>query len=186
MALDRSWFNSLVNDDGSGLVGTIWRKEDVGALMNAIDSELKRVEDQVHGSVVQYFAGVSGVMNDVELVPYCRTLIFDNDQPLTITGLKAGYPGQQLVIMSLNAVPANIPPPPPPVVVDRDGDGIVDSLDKCPDVAGLAALQGCPDRDGDGIADGFPSGAANLLSIRTRLSDIAGRLKSDPRNDCEQ
>ncbi len=49
--------------------------------------------------------------------------------------------------------PAPPPPPPPPVVVDRDGDGIVDSLDKCPDVAGIAALQGCPDRDGDGIAD---------------------------------
>ncbi|MBS1743518.1 MAG: OmpA family protein [Bacteroidetes bacterium] len=49
--------------------------------------------------------------------------------------------------------PKVVPPPPPPVVVDRDGDGVVDSLDKCPDVAGLAALQGCPDRDGDGIAD---------------------------------
>jgi OOP family OmpA-OmpF porin len=38
-------------------------------------------------------------------------------------------------------------------VKDRDGDGIVDSLDACPDQAGTAALQGCPDRDGDGIAD---------------------------------
>ena len=36
---------------------------------------------------------------------------------------------------------------------DRDGDGIVDSLDACPDQAGPAALHGCPDRDGDGIAD---------------------------------
>lgn len=44
-------------------------------------------------------------------------------------------------------------PPPPPVIVDRDGDGVVDSLDKCPDVAGLASLNGCPDRDNDGIAD---------------------------------
>ncbi len=40
-----------------------------------------------------------------------------------------------------------------PEIKDRDGDGIVDSLDACPDQAGLAALQGCPDRDGDGIAD---------------------------------
>jgi outer membrane protein OmpA-like peptidoglycan-associated protein len=40
-----------------------------------------------------------------------------------------------------------------PVVSDRDGDGVVDSLDRCPDVPGLAALQGCPDKDGDGIAD---------------------------------
>ncbi len=40
-----------------------------------------------------------------------------------------------------------------PVITDRDNDGIVDSLDACPDEAGTAALQGCPDRDGDGIAD---------------------------------
>lgn len=45
------------------------------------------------------------------------------------------------------------PPPPPPVVLDRDNDGVLDSLDRCPDVAGIAALDGCPDRDGDGIAD---------------------------------
>ena len=36
---------------------------------------------------------------------------------------------------------------------DRDGDGIVDSLDACPDQAGPASLNGCPDRDNDGIAD---------------------------------
>jgi outer membrane protein OmpA-like peptidoglycan-associated protein len=38
-------------------------------------------------------------------------------------------------------------------VKDRDADGIVDSLDACPDEAGPASLNGCPDRDGDGIAD---------------------------------
>ncbi len=45
-------------------------------------------------------------------------------------------------------------PPPVPVVLDRDNDGVLDADDKCPDVAGLANLAGCPDRDGDGIADG--------------------------------
>jgi outer membrane protein OmpA-like peptidoglycan-associated protein len=40
-----------------------------------------------------------------------------------------------------------------PVILDRDGDGVVDADDKCPDTPGLASLQGCPDRDGDGIAD---------------------------------
>jgi OOP family OmpA-OmpF porin len=53
--------------------------------------------------------------------------------------------------------PKVVPPPPPPVVVeapkDRDNDGVLDVDDKCPDVAGLASLQGCPDRDGDGITD---------------------------------
>ncbi len=51
-------------------------------------------------------------------------------------------------------IPKVIPPPPPPPVLDRDGDGVLDADDKCPDTPGLAALQGCPDRDGDGIADG--------------------------------
>jgi OOP family OmpA-OmpF porin len=53
------------------------------------------------------------------------------------------------------------PTPPSPVVVtiakpiDSDGDGIVDSVDKCPQVPGVLRYQGCPvpDRDGDRISD---------------------------------
>ncbi len=36
---------------------------------------------------------------------------------------------------------------------DRDGDGITDADDACPDDPGPAATNGCPDRDGDGIVD---------------------------------
>jgi hypothetical protein len=38
---------------------------------------------------------------------------------------------------------------------DRDGDGIEDSLDKCPDEKGVIQYDGCPipDSDNDGIAD---------------------------------
>ncbi len=36
---------------------------------------------------------------------------------------------------------------------DRDGDGIFDDEDSCPDVKGLASLKGCPDADADGISD---------------------------------
>lgn len=50
------------------------------------------------------------------------------------------------------------PPPPPPAPVvekDTDGDGIVDSKDKCVTVKGIAKYDGCPipDSDGDGIND---------------------------------
>ena len=45
-------------------------------------------------------------------------------------------------------------PPAIPIVLDRDGDGVFDGDDKCPDTPGLVSLQGCPDRDGDGVADG--------------------------------
>lgn len=45
-----------------------------------------------------------------------------------------------------------LPPPPP---TDTDKDGIIDSLDKCPTVPGLAKYDGCPipDTDKDGIND---------------------------------
>jgi hypothetical protein len=57
------------------------------------------------------------------------------------------------------------PPPPPPHVTpqpgDRDGDGVLDPLDACPDEPGLVWLHGCPiypgapvrDMDEDGIND---------------------------------
>jgi outer membrane protein OmpA-like peptidoglycan-associated protein len=36
---------------------------------------------------------------------------------------------------------------------DRDGDGVPDDEDRCPDQPGPAELEGCPDRDGDGVPD---------------------------------
>lgn len=44
-------------------------------------------------------------------------------------------------------------PKAPPPVTDRDGDGLNDPDDRCPDQAGPLATQGCPDTDNDGIAD---------------------------------
>ena len=39
-------------------------------------------------------------------------------------------------------IPKSLPVPVPEPVKDRDGDGVVDSLDNCPDVAGIASLKG--------------------------------------------
>tara|TARA_R110001583_G_scaffold21685_1_gene82109 strand:- start:3970 stop:5331 length:1362 start_codon:yes stop_codon:yes gene_type:complete len=36
---------------------------------------------------------------------------------------------------------------------DIDKDGVMDCCDKCPEVAGLAEFHGCPDTDGDGTPD---------------------------------
>ncbi len=58
--------------------------------------------------------------------------------------------------------------------VDKDKDGIPDYQDKCPDIAGVAALQGCPDKDNDGITD-----------ASDKCPDVAGvtSLNGCPDND---
>ncbi|MEE9439379.1 MAG: thrombospondin type 3 repeat-containing protein, partial [Saprospiraceae bacterium] len=43
------------------------------------------------------------------------------------------------------------------IKLDTDGDGVFDEVDLCPDIIGLAVLNGCPDTDGDGIADHLDS-----------------------------
>jgi len=67
--------------------------------------------------------------------------------------------------------------PKKPTVTDRDGDGIADGQDLCPDQAGTAALNGCPDRDGDGVADesdACPDTAGMLALAGCPDSDRAG------------
>ena len=41
----------------------------------------------------------------------------------------------------------------PSLIQDRDGDGVPDDSDLCPDTPGVPDLAGCPDADGDGIID---------------------------------
>ncbi len=38
-------------------------------------------------------------------------------------------------------------------VRDKDGDGVTDPYDVCPDIAGVYSANGCPDMDKDGVAD---------------------------------
>jgi outer membrane protein OmpA-like peptidoglycan-associated protein/opacity protein-like surface antigen len=70
---------------------------------------------------------------------------------------------------------------------DTDGDGVTDAKDRCPDVPGLASLDGCPDRDGDGVADKKDdcpdlAGPADLKGC----PDTDGDGIVDPKDDCPQ
>ena len=56
----------------------------------------------------------------------------DDKCPATVAGVKVDASGCQM---------------------DNDKDGVMNEDDRCPDVAGIAALKGCPDTDADGIAD---------------------------------
>ena len=101
-------------------------------------------------------------------------------------GLSRGFGTPELRILArlgytepLAKPPARQPTPPKPA--DRDGDGIVDNADACPDLAGQSYPEpqrnGCPapgDRDKDGIVDNSDA-----------CPDRAGVPKEDPeRNGC--
>lgn len=68
---------------------------------------------------------------------------------------------------------------------DRDGDGIADQRDECPDMAGVAALGGCPDRDGDGVADAADACPYTPGKIALRgCPDTDGDGIADPEDEC--
>ncbi len=79
------------------------------------------------------------------------------------------------------------PEPKVPPVVDTDGDGILDPVDRCPTVPGTVAAFGCPDRDEDGIADAddkCPDVAG--LSLFAGCPDTDGDNIADPDDDCPE
>lgn len=80
--------------------------------------------------------------------------------------------GRALLRLSYAPIRNNKPEPPK----DRDRDGIQDSDDACPDLAGVAtgdrATNGCPDRDGDRVIDKLdqcPNEPMGLRPDPTRL-----------------
>ena len=38
MTLDKTWYNALVNDDGSNALGTVWNKERIAELLATVDA----------------------------------------------------------------------------------------------------------------------------------------------------
>jgi OOP family OmpA-OmpF porin len=108
------------------------------------------------GAYVQ-FGGVAPVVKAVEPAPA------PVPEPVKVVAAPAPPPAP--VPEPVKVVPAPIPIPP----ADSDGDGVIDTLDKCPGTpAGVAVdSNGCPvDTDKDGVADyldkcpGTPAGVA--------------------------
>jgi hypothetical protein len=58
MALDRTWYDTLIDDDGSGTTGSIWDKADVDSLMDAVDTEIARIDADIAAG------GTTGITDD--------------------------------------------------------------------------------------------------------------------------
>ena len=90
-------------------------------------------------------AGINLKINPVLAINFQTEyrLSISGDRPNYIHGIGLGIDLNRLIQ----------PVAPVEVVADRDNDGVPDSSDECPDIAGLTNLGGCPDSDGDGIGD---------------------------------
>jgi outer membrane protein OmpA-like peptidoglycan-associated protein len=99
------------------------------------------------------------------------------------TGLTRGYGSPEFRgLLGLEWFPEIAPEhaaPPPEAPTDRDNDGVLDSVDACPDVPGVASedpkTNGCPpDSDGDGVYDSVDA-----------CPDVPGVATNDPKtNGC--
>jgi type IX secretion system PorP/SprF family membrane protein len=70
---------------------------------------------------------------------------------------------------------------------DRDGDGILDKDDLCPDTPGLEEFKGCPDTDGDGLfdaVDNCPEAAGPIENNGCPYPDSDGDGLLDNEDDC--
>jgi type IX secretion system PorP/SprF family membrane protein len=83
----------------------------------------------------------------------------------TLSELSSYSAGSHEIVFGCNFGNKNYVP-----LLDSDHDGVVDSLDHCPTIAGILENNGCPwaDRDKDGIADNID-----------RCPDIAGIAKNN-------
>ncbi len=79
--------------------------------------------------------------------------------------------------------------PEPLSTLDSDQDGIVDTEDQCPQVAGLSAFFGCPDTDRDGIMDkddACPTVAGDPANKGCPILDSDGDGVLDADDKCPQ
>lgn len=59
MALDRAWFNALVDDAGDGVSGSVWDKADIKALLDSVDAEIARLDGGLNACLLSTNAPIS-------------------------------------------------------------------------------------------------------------------------------
>lgn len=89
--LSRSWYNSLVDDTGDGVSGTVWNKAQVDALMDAVDASLVNVVDRAGNPAATQVASFG---DGDTLVGYPSATLEPTEGHL---GLSGGYPGVSLI-----------------------------------------------------------------------------------------
>ncbi len=104
MAIDRTAYNALVDDDGSNTVGSLWNKQAIkNVLLDPIDVALIQA-----GSVVQRLTAAGSYVDLGLTTPGADTWIIVAGGASTIHGIAGGVDGQCVTIHSVVAGPVNL------------------------------------------------------------------------------
>ena len=113
MALSRTWYNSLVDDDGTNTVGTIWDKAAVDHVYDDVDAELARLDTDI--TAIPSATGIStvtttGTIATLPIPSGTGNLIvyMNNASAATIHGIAPGLNGQRLTIYAVGAGVVNL------------------------------------------------------------------------------
>jgi hypothetical protein len=96
MALDRTWYNTLVDDSGDNTSGTLWNKAAVDSLMDAVDAAILPATTAPTTTGTQTALAIP--VGSLDLVLY-----LNNATLLTVQGIAAGIQGQLLYVFSKGA-----------------------------------------------------------------------------------
>jgi hypothetical protein len=103
MALDRTWYNTLVDDDGSNTVGSVWNKASVDSLMDATDAEVARLETTKAALGAGVYLPLTGINNDYNPAGAATTTVWllAPSAISYITGIPApAVPGTQHLLIN--------------------------------------------------------------------------------------
>lgn len=124
-------------------------------VLAGVSNESEEIKDLPVGDKPGSYQVLNYGVNGLAGIEFKRVFITANYSRGLNDFYTATYPGgfkHQVIGGTLGIYLGKVTPP-TPKIKDRDKDGVTDDLDACPDEAGPALTNGCPDTDGDGIAD---------------------------------
>lgn len=148
------YLNIYVGDEWAAGAGAAWSLPGTEAFRNALLAELL-VSTPARAAFT--FDEADALKSPLELLAGYRGWLSKEWQLAAGLGrgiaLTPGYGRTGLRVFASVRFASDYREPPAPLDGDRDQDGVMDSVDQCPDQPGLPELDGCPDKDDDGIPD---------------------------------
>jgi hypothetical protein len=105
MPLDRTWYNTLIDDDGSNTVGSLWNKASVDHIYDDVDAELARLDVAAvvgrsdTGTLHNWAPGLSGT----------TLIVWSGTADLIVTGFAATAIGQRVTFRNTGTKVAYFP-----------------------------------------------------------------------------